>query len=361
MILSSIQQKVDKHLSQKLESGKIPGIQYVVVDSTGIKYEFSGGYMDVSSEHPVTSNTTFMSSSTTKIITAAAILKLANQKKIKLTESLSQYYPSHPYGFNIKIFHLLNQTSGIPNPMPLKWLHLVEDHGGFDEEKELKKILKQHFKLKFDTGTRYSYSNISYWLLGKIIEKVSGISYEEYMRQNILDPLGISKEELGFYISNIDNHACGHLRKFSTLGLLMPLMMDKKFLAKKSGNRIRFKPVYMNGAPYGGLIGTALGFSKFLQDQLQYDSILFNREMKRLFYADQTTSQGQTIETTLGWHRGELSDIKYYGKPGGGPGFQSNMRIYPSKDIATVWLANETAASEGPIHKLTDNLDMHFL
>ncbi|MFC1656983.1 hypothetical protein ACFL2P_00210 [Candidatus Moduliflexota bacterium] len=51
----------------------------------------------------------------------------------------------------------------------------------------------------------------------------------------------------------------------------------------------------------------------------------------------------------------------YYGKAGGGPGFQSNMRLYPSKEIGTVWLANETAASEGPIHALTDQLESNYV
>ena len=117
----------------------------------------------------------------------------------------------------------------------------------------------------------------------------------------------------------------------------------------------------MNGAPYGGLIGTARAFSRFLQDQLRSGSVLFDDETKKLFYAEQKDSRGRPIETTLGWHRGMLSGVEYYGKPGGGPGFQSNMRIYPANGIATVWLANETGVSEGPIRKLTDNLDRHFL
>jgi len=344
-----------------VESGIIPGIQYVVVDSQAVRYEYYGGRKDVWSDVPVASNTTFMSSSTTKTLTAAAILQLNDRNKIDLAESLSKYFPSHPYGHDVKINHLLNQTSGLPNPLPLKWLHLVEDHDNFDADNALQDVLKRHSRLKFLPGSRYAYSNISYWLLGKVIEHVSGMSYSDYMSKNIIDPLGISNEELDFQISNIDNHACGHLRRFSALGLLIPFMMDNEIFAEKAGNRIRFKPVYMNGAPYGGLIGTARAFSRFLQDQLSPNSILFDNKTKNLFYSAQVDNRRHPIETTLGWHRGKLSGIEYYGKPGGGPGFQSNMRIYPSKGIATVWLANETGVSEGPIHKLTDNMDNYFL
>lgn len=361
MTLSSVHRRVDTHISRMVESGTIPGIQYMVVDSQDIRYEYCGGRKDVSSDVPVTSETTFMFSSTTKTVTAAAVLQLKDRNMIDLAESLSTYFPSHPYGHDIKITHLLNQTSGVPNPLPLKWLHLVEDHDSFDAEKALQDVLKRHSRLRFIPGSRYAYSNISYWLLGKVIEHVSGMIYSDYMRKNIMGPLGLSSNELDFQITNIGNHACGHLRRFSPLGLLIPFMMDKVIFAEKAGNRLRFRPVYMNGAPYGGLIGTASAFSKFLQDQLRPNSILFDDKTKNLFYSEQIDSRRYLIETTLGWHRGKLSGVEYYGKPGGGPGFQSNMRIYPSKGIATVWLANETGVSEGPIHKLTDNMDKYFL
>jgi len=354
-------QRADAHISHMLESGKLPGIQYVLVDAQDIRYEYCGGRRDVLSGAPVTAETTFLSSSTTKTLTAAAVLQLMDRSKLDLAASLSTYFPSHPYGEEIRISHLLNQTSGVPNPLPLKWLHLVEDHDNFDADSALQEVLEQHPRLRFIPGSRYAYSNLSYWLLGKVIEQVSGRPYGDSLRSNIMEPLGISNKELDVQIPDMDKHACGHLRSFSALGFLMPFMTDRKIFDEKAENRIRFRPVYMNGAPYGGLVGTARAFSKFLQDQLRPDSVLLEDRTKELFYAEQTDNRGHPIETTLGWHRGSLSGFEYYGKPGGGPGFQSNMRIYPAKGIATVWLANETGVSERPIHKLTDELDRNFL
>lgn len=361
MTISSDQQALNYQISQMVATGNIPGIQYMVVDARDVRYEYFGGRRDVSTDAPVTSHTTFMASSTTKTLTAAAVLQLKDRNMIDLTESLSTYFPSHPYGHNIKINHLLNQTSGVPNPLPLKWLHPVEDHDSFDADKALQDVLRRHSKLRFNPGSRYAYSNISYWLLGKVIEHVSGMAYSDYMRKNIMDPLGVSNEELDFRIWNMDDHACGHLKRSSALGLFIPFMMEREIFAEKAENRIRFRPVYMSGESYGGLIGTARAFSKFLQDQLSPESVLFDEPTKKLFYSEQINSKKHPIETTLGWHRGKLSGIEYYGKPGGGPGFQSNMRVYPSEGIATVWLANETGVSEGPIHKLTDSLDKYFL
>jgi hypothetical protein len=98
-----------------------------------------------------------------------------------------------------------------------------------------------------------------------------------------------------------------------------------------------------------------------LQDQLQPRPILFGAETKALFFSPQQNNRGQEIETTLGWHRGQVVGVPYYGKPGGGPGFCSNLRLYPDRSIATAWLVNETGISEEPINKLADALDRYFL
>jgi D-alanyl-D-alanine carboxypeptidase len=344
-----------------VENGTLPGIQYVVVSRNGTLLECCNGATDASTGAPVTPATTFMASSVTKTLTAAAILQLKDRGRLNLDSHLSSLFASHPYGGDLRIDHLLNQSSGVPNPVPLRWLHLADSHSDYDEETALALALKKHAKLRFEPGSKYAYSNLAYWLLGKVIENVSGLSYADYMRSNIFDALGIGSDELDCLIPDPGRHATGHLRRWSVLGYLMPFMMDTRFFAESAPGRRRFKSVYMNGPAYGGLIGTARAFSKFLQDQLQPESVLFGKATRELFYSKQTDSSGRLMETTLGWHRGDLNGTAYYGKPGGGPGFQSNMRLYPSKEIGTVWLANETAASEGPIHALTDQLDRNFI
>jgi D-alanyl-D-alanine carboxypeptidase len=302
-----------------------------------------------------------MASSSSKVLTAAAVLQLVEQGKLELDASLSRYYPDHPYGDQVTIRRLLNQTSGIRNPLPLKWLHSVEAHPRFDEAEALKTVLNNHSRLAFTPGDKYAYSNISYWLLGAVIEQVSGQPYCDYMRQHIFEPLSASPEELSCLIPDPAHHAQGYQKKYSLLGLFLYLMMDKALLGETEAGRFRIRPVYMNGPAYGGVIGTARGFARFLQDQLRAKPVLFNAETKRLFYAHQKNDRGEDIETTLGWHKGRLANVPYYGKPGGGPGFQSNIRIYPDRAIATVWLINETGVSESTINTFTDRLDRQFL
>ena len=92
-------------------------------------------------------------------------------------------------------------------------------------------------------------------------------------------------------------------------------------------------------------IGTARGFSRFLQDQLRGESVLFGLETKRLLETRQTDGAGRPIPMTPGWHVGETHGVAYFFKEGGGGGFHCEMRIYPTSGIATVVLANSTEFS----------------
>ena len=350
-------QQLQNRLDLLVRNGRVPGIQYVAVGTDGIVAEACAGVADIASTEAVSPTTTFMVSSVTKTLTAGAILQLHDRGKLHIEDPLIDYVEDHPYGDELRLRHLLNQTSGIPNPPPLKWLHLVREHGRFDEAGALRQILAENPRLRFPPGTRYRYSNLSYWLLGKVIERVSGVSYAQYMAQSVFAPLHVSDTELGCSIPNRDDHARGHLKKWSVLGLVMPWMTDRKFFSKTVAGRRRFKHLYMNGPAYGGLIGTARGLSSFLADQLGTTSVLFSSEARELFYSPQFDAKGRPIVTTPGWHRGRLGKAEYYGKPGGGPGYQSCIRLYRGREIATAWLANETAATEGPINAISDELD----
>lgn len=118
-----------------------------------------------------------MAYSMTKTLTSVAILQSVEQHKLGLDDPVVNYLPDYPYGNRITIRQLLNYTSGIPNPIPLRWAHLVEEDQGFDENTALDRVLRDNPGLDFEPGTKYAYSNIGYWLLGKIIEQATEQSY----------------------------------------------------------------------------------------------------------------------------------------------------------------------------------------
>jgi hypothetical protein len=130
--------------------------------------------------------------------------------------------------------------------------------------------------------------------------------------------------------------------------------MNRRLLGESVKGYRSLMPVYMDGPAYGGLICTATAFGLFLQDLLRPEPRLFSSQTRDLLFEQQVTGM------SLGWRIGRIEDEPYYGKPGGGPGFRSNVRIYPRVGLGVAWLANETGISESQMNSVSDAIDHHW-
>ena len=319
-----------------------PGIQYIVVNEKGVVFSRSIGLVDIKNKIPLSLSHTMTAFSMTKTLTAIAVLQLVEQGKIDLNSKASNYI-EHPYDSGITIRQLLSHTSGIPDPIPLRWVHLDGTQNSFDEKKALSEVLVENSQTYFLPGEEYGYSNIGYWLLGNIIEKVNGQSYRDYVNENIFDVLSLSRTEIGFEISNEDNHAKGYLKKYSFMNLAKYFLLNKDIWGNYEGSWLHINNIYLNGPAFGGTIGTASAFARILQDLLNSNSVLLGKVVKQQLYSQQTVKSGQPIDMTLGWHIGELDGKKYYYKEGGGAGMHGEMRIYPDRDLASAIMVNRTS------------------
>ncbi|MGV6851484.1 MAG: serine hydrolase domain-containing protein, partial [bacterium] len=194
----------DRKLSNQLAeyaANNEPGVQYVVVDKTSTIFSHSVGLLDIDKNIALNAGNTMAAFSMTKTLTAIAILQLVERNKIKLSDRVSEFV-ENPYNTNITIRHLLNHTSGIPNPIPLQWVHLAQNHVEFDEQAAFEEVLDKYPDLDSKPGEKYKYSNIGYWMLGGIIEKVTGKRYTEYVKQNIFQSLNLNSNEIGFQTHN---------------------------------------------------------------------------------------------------------------------------------------------------------------
>ncbi len=331
------------HVLDQYAGSQVPGLQYIVVEAAGTLFEYAGGWSDIQNQKAMTLETTLMAYSMTKTFTAIAILQLVEQGRIGLDDEVDRYLSDNPYsGCHITVCQLLDHTSGLPNPIPLRWVHLAEEDASFDEDAALAQVLHGNPDLASEPGDKFAYSNIGYWLLGKIVEQLTGQSYPDYVRANVLLPLGLSAPEMDFVILDQARHANGYLAKYSLTNLVKGFVTDSQFWGGYEGNWLRLKSHYLNGPSFGGLVGTARGFACFLQDQLRSESVLFSPETKRLLETQQIDSAGKPIPMTLGWHIGETKGVAYFFKEGGGGGFHSEMRLYPAKGIASVVMVNST-------------------
>jgi D-alanyl-D-alanine carboxypeptidase len=322
---------------------KVPGLSYVVVDTVNRVFNYAGGWADIRNQQPISPETTLMAYSMTKTFTAVAVLQLAESGRLRLDDQLDQFVPETPYrGHAITLRQLLSHTSGIPNPIPLRWVHLVKEALGFDEMSALSLVWRKHPRLAFEPGRKFLYSNIGYWLLGFVISRASGQSYIDYMKDNVLNKLNSLSEKMDFVIPDSSRHAKGYLAKYSVMNLLKGFVTDRSFWGEYEDNWLELKSHYIDGPAFGGLIGTARGFGNFLQDQLQPQSALLGDIGRSWLVEPQTSVQGRKIPMTLGWHIGHFGETSYLFKEGGGGGFHCEMRLYPNAKIGTVIMTNAT-------------------
>jgi D-alanyl-D-alanine carboxypeptidase len=329
-------------LRREIERSRTPGLQYIHVDRDSVLFRYDAGVADVGKGVAVTRSTTFNGFSTTKTFTAVAILQLAERGLLDLDAPAAEYMRDFPYPANITVRHLLTHSSGIPNPIPLKWVHLVDEHATFDRNAFFRTQYSRHNKVKAPAGTRFGYSNLGYELLGEIIESVSGRTYEEYVTENILERIGIPANELGFSIDGT-NHARGYHRRASLSYPVLGLLVDgEKVLGERVKGWRAFRPYYMNGAAYGGLVGTVDGYARYVQALLDSSSPLLSATSREILFAENILVNGQSSGMSASWFIGKLGDEPFFDHAGGGGGYYAELRIYPEIGRGSVLLMNRT-------------------
>ena len=143
------------------------------------------------------------------------------------------------------------------------------------------------------------------------------------------------------------------------MNMLLGFFLDKsKFMEKAEGKWKPFKDFYINGSSYGGLIGTANSFRKYVQSLLQANSSLISDEYKRRLFTENHTNDGRATGMCLSWFSGKLNGIKYFAHPGGGGGYYCELRVYPEADRGSVIMFNRTGISN---EKFLDRVDEFFL
>lgn len=186
--------KIDDYLTQLEKEKNFSGGMLIIKDG---KKVFCKGYGWANKEHKIsfTPSTLTSMGSITKAFTAAAILKLAEQNKVSIYDSLKKFFPDVPADkANITLHQLLTHSSGFHE--------FLKDDGGDYERIGAKEFLKRVFTepLAFNPGEKAVYTNVGMSILGIIIEQVAGIDYETYLKKSLFAPIGI--QHLGYQYPN---------------------------------------------------------------------------------------------------------------------------------------------------------------
>ncbi len=189
--------KMEKTIDQKLNDMKFNGTFLVAVGDEVI-YHKAMGYGDVAKKKKNTLDTKYEIGSCSKQFTAAAIAKLEQEGKLSLNDNVSKYIDSKIIDKKLKVYHLVNMCSGLPDYLNEYIYSLeVEERDAdatFDKDEFMEWLDKQ--PVIFSPGEYFSYSNTNYYVLGLIIEKVTGKTYEQYIEEEIFYPLYMDDSSL---------------------------------------------------------------------------------------------------------------------------------------------------------------------
>jgi CubicO group peptidase (beta-lactamase class C family) len=233
----------------------------VLVELNGEKVLSKGyGFRDINQKLPNTPNTIFDIGSITKQFTAAAILKLEMQGKLNTDDRISKYFSDVPADKSeITIHQILRHSAGLPSVVG-------GDYQKISQSEFVEKVMKA--PLRFESGTKFSYSNVGYSLLAMIIEKVSGQSYEQFLYENLWKPSNM--ESTGYKRPGFDNN-------FIAIGY-----RDDKEWGKPIDKEWDKDAPYWHLKGNGGILSTAEDLYKW-HTALMSDKIL-SKEAKEKYY-----------------------------------------------------------------------------
>jgi CubicO group peptidase (beta-lactamase class C family) len=313
----------------------LPGMAVGVVKDNEIVYAKGFGYENIHTKEPVTIASLFHMASISKPFVATAIMQLVEQDKMHLDSALITYLPYFKINGElydkITIKQILNHISGMPDVRDYEWADPVYDGGAL--ERYVHSI--SHEELIARPGERYAYSNMAFECLGDAIAKVSGLTFAEYVKQNILNPAGM-KESTFLKPETLPEHwAAPHLR----YAILEP----------------------WDGYPYNRMHGPSSTLHSSVLEMCNWAIINLNRGTNR----GSTILNSSSYETLwkpwfktgdrgsvgLSWFLGEYRGETTIGHSGGDTGFNTNLLLLPEKSIAVVVLSN---VSPAPVDLVTN-------
>ncbi|UCC38598.1 MAG: serine hydrolase [Candidatus Aminicenantes bacterium] len=273
--------KIDELMTLYHDAGLFNGA-LLVAEAGQVIYRKGFGLANMEWNIPNRVNTKFRIGSVTKQFTAMLILQLVEQGEIQFEEKISDYFPEFrkDIGERVTIHHLLTHTSGISNYASSADFVRKEIRNPCTVDEFIQKFCNGD--PEFEPGARFSYNNGGYFILGAIIEKVTGKKYEEVLKEKIFDPLGMKDTGYDYHHTVIQNRAAGYV---------------------KTLEGYRNAPYVDMSLPYaaGSIYSTVEDL--YLWDTALYTDKLLSNEMMEMFFKPHVSAMGQKY--AYGWFIGE--------------------------------------------------------
>jgi CubicO group peptidase (beta-lactamase class C family) len=311
----SLESKIDKILRTQFKTNET-GVSALVAKDGNVIYRKAFGKADLELDVDMTSKNVFEVGSITKQFTSVAILMLLEEGKLSLDDEITKFIPTYPTnGKKITIHHLLTHTSGIKSYTSMQRFGEVMTI----DETPLKFI--DFFKnepMDFDPGEKYLYNNSGYFILGYIVEKVSGTSYPKFIQERIFDAIDMKSSYYGSHKKLIKNRASGY----------------QKGAEFSNAQYISLTLPYAAGSIMSNV-----------DDMLKWQTAITNNVFLKKATIDKaftnyTLINGDEINYGYGWSINEINDVSTIEHGGAIPGYLSMGVFVPSKNIYVILFSN---------------------
>jgi CubicO group peptidase (beta-lactamase class C family) len=332
-INDSIEIKIDMMISQMGLSSVTPGGVVGVIKNGKIVFIKAYGLANFDTKEPNKTTTLFNLGSVSKQFTAAAILMLAYEKKLSFKDDIRKYLPDFPdYGYTITIENLVHHTCGIRSNDVLALMAGTQD--STETQNGIYSLIIKQRSLNFKPGDEFLYSNSGYVLLVKIIEKVSGMNFCQFIEQRIFHPVGMNQTAIYDNPGKIiENSASGHTW----------------------GGDEKFKRTVKRNSTVVGQSNIYTSIDDFLQwDNNFYKNMMGNWDFSKEMTSLTTLSNGDTCRYAFGLDISDHNGFKTISHQGGTGDFTAQYVQIPSEKFAVVCLFNIPVDVTGLAYKVTD-------
>lgn len=313
-LLRNLDSVAELYATKKGFSGNI----LVAIDGFNV-FEKSLKYSDPIKKSPLSTSSIFQLASVSKQFTAAAILLLKADNRLELDDNLSKYIPELPYK-NITIRHLLHHTAGLPNYMYLVDKYWTkEQHPDNDDVIDL--MAKYKLPVFFQAGSKFDYSNTGYVMLASVVERVSGMSLNEFLQRRIFSPLGMKNT---YVYSSADTN-------------IVHRQTDGFRALKRGYSRISETK---NNGPVGDKGVCSTSGDLYIWDQALYNGSPVPYDLIEEAFLPAKTKAGKEVAYGFGFRLRSANEQPVVYHNGVWEGFRTNFHRYPSSRNTIIVLNN---------------------
>jgi CubicO group peptidase (beta-lactamase class C family) len=336
--------EVTTAVSAMMLKARAPGLSVIVVNHESLIHSSSYGLADIERSRPVDASTSFLWFSMSKLVTATAAMRLADEGVLDPAAPIDEYVAClrAPGVVQPTMQQLLSHTAGLSNPLPVRWVHPAGSPSR-SANVLLRRIMDHRRVYRRAIGGSARYSNVGYLAAGEVMAAATGERFETLVRRLVLDSVGMPHTDFAQPAGT--DMATGYVQLPSVATPVLRAILPGDLVGTRHGSLVAMKPFHVDGPAYGGLVGTAIDAGRFLRMHLN-DGELDGVQVLRPETARNMRSvihPGKPFDHGIGWFRRPTSSperwVEHFGS---GVGYWNVMRLYPDRGLGVAIMSNGT-------------------